>query len=159
MYTVVSLCTPKLTKKYQAAFSVGFQHPRFIVRGKIFFKSLLLNEHAISISVSYKKLCIYIVSYIVKYRVDHQKCYLGSLIRLVSISCFNCKVTPTNNTDYSCHKLSCRICSYIGVYIMPYLATSCNCFRKHTHTPQTHTHTHTHTHIHTHTYAYTQNDH
>ena len=73
-----------------------------------------------------------------------------------SMTRFNSKATPTNDTDCSCHK-SCRtyLANHMGLiscHIMPLVIYSLRAYahaQKHMHT-----HTYTHTHIHTHKHAY-----
>ena len=69
------------------------------------------------------------------------------------MTCTNCKATPINHNNYSCHITAVELVyqSY-GVHVTPLVINSLGV--------DTHTHTHTHTHartsIHTHTHTHTQ---
>ena len=93
------------------------------------------------------------------------------LIRLVSVTHFKSKATPTNDTDYSCHvkgiefvqpnnmwSISCHITLLVinslrGGHTHKHTNTHAHT-HMHTHTG-THTHAHAHTHAHTHTHTCT----
>ena len=69
-----------------------------------------------------------------------------NLVRSVSMTHYNSKATPTNDTDYSCHINVVQLVSQsYGVHILPHYIIYP---RGWTHT-RTHAHAHTHTHTHT----------